>query len=541
MRIQLAILKRMVIIYTVFDWEVHKQTRPPIRGGNPNDSTDASKLEAFDLPVASSSGRLLKAEGKVKTGRRDADDRKGLTSPDAILNRWCSDNMLDLRSFLNELDEANELTHIRESLSTKLEVPAVLERLDGGSAVLFEKVKGSNAPIVGGVCGTRDRICKALKIDKDVLYPHLLAAIRNPIEAKRVEDGPVKEVVEDPRLSDIPILTHYERDSAPYLTAAVVSARSPDGKTENASIHRMMVMDDEHLAIRIVPRHLHKLCQMAREVKNTLDVSISVGLTPTILLAASSPVPFGVSEFDVANALMKGKLRLVKCEHVDAYAPADAELVLEGRILLDEETLEGPFVDITSTYDVQRMQPVVEVLGVMRREDYIYQGLLPAGSEHRLLMGMPREARIWDYSRNIVPTVKAVNMTIGGCGWLHCVVSLEKFREGDGKNILMAIFAANPSIKHAVVVDSDIDVYDMSEVEWAIATRFRGDRDLMVVPNVRVSSLDPTADQELELGCKVGLDATKTLSKPNEIFERAKMPHSEVVEKVLKKHNIDYF
>ena len=441
--------------------------------------------------------------------------------------------MVDLRSFLSKLDQSKELIRINESLSKKYEIPAILKSVDADSAVLFEKVKDHNVPIVGGICATRDRICKSLNIDNTILYQHLLTAIRNPLRSKICEDGPVKEIQEKPMLSKIPILTHYERDPGPYLTAAIVSARSPDGTIENVSIHRMQVLDNNHLAIRIVPRHLYKLCQITRETKNKLDISISIGLNPTILLAASSSAPFGISEFDIANTLMNGELKLIKCEHVDAYAPADAELVLEGRILLDEETLEGPFVDVTSTYDIQRKQPIIEVVGIMRREKYIYQALLPAGSEHRLLMGMPQEVRIWEYSKNIVPSVKSVNMTIGGCGWLHCVVSFKKFREGDGKNVLMAIFAANPSIKHAIVVDSDIDVYDINQVEWAIATRFRGDRDLLLVPNVRVSSLDPTADQELELGCKVGVDATKTLSKNKDLFERAKIPRSTKVDRVL--------
>jgi UbiD family decarboxylase len=122
-------------------------------------------------------------------------------------------------------------------------------------------------------------------------------------------------------------------------------------------------------------------------------------------------------------------------------------------------------------------------------------------------------------------------MTCGGMGWLHCVVSFEKFREGDPKNVLMAIFAAHPSLKHAIVVDSDIDPHNMEEVEWAIATRFRGDEDLLVIPNVRVSSLDPVSDQEKELGCKVGVDATRPLNK--EGFERPDIPVSKEVKKML--------
>ena len=126
-------------------------------------------------------------------------------------------------------------------------------------------------------------------------------------------------------------------------------------------------------------------------------------------------------------------------------------------------------------------------------------------------------------------------MTVGGMGWLHCVVSFEKFREGDPKNVLMAIFAAHPSLKHAIAVDSDIDPYDMEQVEWAIATRFRGDEDLLVIPNVRVSSLDPSSDQEKELGCKVGFDATKPLGK--EGFERPTIPVSDEVRRILEKYS----
>jgi len=153
-----------------------------------------------------------------------------------------------------------------------------------------------------------------------------------------------------------------------------------------------------------------------------------------------------------------------------------------------------------------------------------------------LLMGMPPEVRIWDYVRNIAPTVRGVNMTLGGVGWLHCVVSFEKFREGDPKNVLMAIFAAHPSLKHAVVVDSDIDPFNMTEVEWAIATRFKGDEDLLIVPNSRVSSLDSASDQESELGCKIGIDATRPLNKPAEKFKKAKINVSDHVKKILDKY-----
>ena len=444
--------------------------------------------------------------------------------------------MKDLRGFMEELEAGGELVRIEETVSPRYEIPAVLRRFDGGRAVLFEDVEGYDARVVGGVCGTRGRILGALGVSAGDLYGRLLDAVRNPTPCE-VGDGPVKEVIDEPGLGDFPILTHFGADPGPYITSGILYARSPDGSVENVSFHRLLVLDGGRMGIRIVPRHLYRLKQMAQEAGlKSMDVSVSLGLHPAVLLAASSPAPFGTCEFEVANTLLGGGLRLTECEHVDALAPADAELVLEGRLRLDEEAAEGPFVDQSGTYDIERRQPVVELVGAMRREDYVYQALLPSGAEHRLLMGMPREVRIWEYVRNIVPTVRGVNMTLGGMGWLHCVVSFEKFREGDPKNVLMAIFAAHPSLKHAVVVDSDIDPFDMEQVEWAIATRFRGDEDLLVVPNVRVSSLDPASDQEKELGCKVGIDATRPLSKPAEGFRRAEIPVSDKVRKLLERY-----
>lgn len=366
------------------------------------------------------------------------------------------------------------------------------------------------------------------------MYNRLIEAWKNPSKPKIIKKGAVKEnIIEKPKLSKMPILTHFEKDAAPYITSAIVHARSPDKTVENVSIHRLQVLDDTHLAIRLVPRHLFKLWNMAKEEGKDLDVAISFGLHPAVMLAATSSVAFGVCEFDVANALLNNKFSLIKCEHVDAVAPAEAEIVLEGRLSSKKEVVEGPLVDVTGTYDVKRSQPVIEVVGMMHRDDYIYQALLPSGCEHKLLMGLPHEVKIWEAVANTVPKVKAVNLTTGGCGWLHAVVSIEKQKDGDAKNALAAIFGAHPSLKHTVVVDMDIDVCNMEEVEWAIATRFQANEDVVMIPNARGSTLDPSADQETGLTTKLGIDATRPLNKPREKFEPAKIPTSKNVEKIL--------
>ena len=445
--------------------------------------------------------------------------------------------MSDLRAFLKQLEKDDDLIRIKEPMSPKLEIAAALQRFDAGKALVFEKVDGYDVKVVGGVCGTRARILQGLGVEARDLYPRLQQAIRSPRRCEVVAKGPVTEVVEEGDLTKIPILTHFNGDPGPFITSGILYAKSLDGKVENVSFHRLMVLDPQRMTIRIVPRHLHRLTQLARQAgAKTLDCCVSIGLHPAVLLAASLPVCWGVCEYDIANNLLGGSLKLVKCPHVDALAPADAELVLECKIRLDEDVDEGPFVDLSGTFDVRRKQPIVEVVGVMHRRDYMYQALLPSGSEHMLLMGMPPEVRIWEYCMNIVPTVKGVNMTLGGNGWLHCVVSFDKVREGDPKNVLMAMFAAHPSMKHAIVVDGDIDPTNMQEVEWAIATRFKGDEDLLIVPGVRVSSLDPTADQQTELGCKVGFDATRPLGKPKEKFMKAEITVTDRMKKILDKY-----
>jgi len=440
---------------------------------------------------------------------------------------------MSLRHFLKQMEK--EILHVKEKVSTRFEIPFIMKKFDEqGPIFMFNNVRGYETRVVANACGTRKRICTALNIDCNRLYQRLTEAWRSPQKPKIARDGAVKETFEKD-LTKIPFLTHFERDAGPYITSAVVHAKSIDGEVENVSIHRLQVLDKRHLAIRLVPRHLFNLWQTSKNGGKDLDVAISIGVHPAVMLAASSPVPFGVNEFEIANTLMSNSLRLVECENVDACAPADAELVLEGKISATKEVEEGPFVDITGTYDIQRRQPVIEVLGVMHQKSYVYQALLPSGAEHRLLMGLPHEVLICDAVSKVVPKVYAVNLSAGGSGWLHAIISIEKQLDGDAKNALLAAFAAHPSLKHAVVVDSDINIFDASDAEWAIATRFQASEDLIIINNVRGSTLDSSADQQTGLTTKMGVDATKPFNKPMEKFERAKIPVSKNIETLVRR------
>jgi UbiD family decarboxylase len=449
----------------------------------------------------------------------------------------------DLRNFVKELEDKGDLHRISEEVDVYLEAAAIIGQLDNGPAVLMEKIKGYENPIVAGVCGTRSKLCQAIGASKEELHKKLLQAIRNPVYPEIKDRGLVKKNISLPKLSELPVLTHFQKDGGPYITSAIIAARSLDGKIENVSFHRLQILDDTHLAIRIVRRHLYKILQMHKEANKPLEVAISLGLHPSIMLAAASSLPYGVSEYGVANTLLGGDLALTKCEDVSIPVPSDAELVLEGKIYPNQEVEEGPFVDATGTYDIIRKQPVIEITQMMHRDDFIYQALLPGMSEHHLLMGLPPEAQIWESVGNAVPYVRGVNLTLGGCSWLHAIISLEKQSEGDGKSAILAAFAAHKSLKHAVVVDSDIDPHDLKEVEWAIATRFQADKDLLIIPNARGSSLDPSGNQSLGLTTKMGIDATRTLSRSEESFIKARFSElsenraKEILRKMTKRSN----
>jgi UbiD family decarboxylase len=423
----------------------------------------------------------------------------------------------DLRGFLNELRRRGAIREFKEPVA--IEEAYRFIRSNPGAVAIFEDVRGYDLKIATGICGSRELIAAAIGIEPAALHGALNEAMRNPLEPGEANSAAFSEA--EPDLSHLPIARYYPRDGGPYISSAIVSAKSPDGSIENVSIHRMMVLDRRRLAIRIVPRHLFRLCEMARASgSRSLPIGVAIGLHPSVLLAASSPAPFGVSEYAVANRLMGGGLRLAELGN-STRVPFDAEIAMEGEISLEELEDEGPFVDLTGTYDIVRRQPVVRIDKVYKRDGAIYHALLPGGPEHAILMGLPYEARIREAVAAAVPTVKDVRLTPGGCCWLHAVISIEKQADGDGKNALLAAFAAHPSLKHAVVVDSDIDISDPAAVEWAIATRFQGDRDLIIIRGARGSSLDPSADQESLTTTKLGFDATRPMSKPRDKFLRA--------------------
>ncbi len=407
----------------------------------------------------------------------------------------------------------------------KLEVVKIDEELRHDEVVRFLRNRGlEKTPVLLNVEGkrvaknfiaTRDLLCNYLGIKKEDLVGFLAKLDYASASIKINEDFQLKERKRFNLLEDLPALKYFENDGGRYVTAGIVIARRIDSdpnkpESYNASIHRMMLLDERRLVARLVPpRHTYLMWKDAMERGKDLPIVIAIGVHPLILFASATRVPEGM-EFRYASALMNG-LELFK---IDEMLTPDAEIVLLGRIT-NERAKEGPFVDITGTYDKVRMEPVIEIDAMFVKDDPIYYSITPASSEHQILMGVPYEPLIYKSVANVCK-VKNVIMTPGSRHYFHAVVQIRKETEGDAKNAILAALAANPSLKGVIVVDEDIDVYSYEDVEYAIATRFQADEDLVIVRGARGSSLDPSAGKTT---AKWGIDATKKLERLKD-FER---------------------
>lgn len=418
---------------------------------------------------------------------------------------------MSLKAYLKSFPEVEIL---RKRVSREYEITKIL-RENPTKPVLFENLDGYRA--IGNLWGTRERIAKGLGCAKEEITQRTLEAMKNPLPPRVVEDSPFfRNSLKDFDLRESPIPKWFPEDGGHYITSGIVVAEL--GGKRNMSFHRCMVLGENTLVARVVPRHLYRMNKEAMERGEELKIAIMIGVCPHLLISAGMSVDYEKDELEIASALRKITLD----EEVDAVkiengltVPAWAEYCLQGRIT-HETAKEGPFADITGTYDRVREQPIIEIDRVYHAENPIFHALLPGGYEHFYLMGMPREPVIYEAVSKTVAKVNGVRLTEGGCCWMHGTVSIDKQAEGDAKNAILAAFGAHPSMKRVTIVDGDVNIYDDREVEWAVATRFQADRDLVLIEGTKGSSVDPSNEG---LSTKMGLDATKPLGKKG--FDRA--------------------
>jgi 2,5-furandicarboxylate decarboxylase 1 len=395
---------------------------------------------------------------------------------------------------------------------------------DGAMAV-FERLEEAPGHRAAINMLTRERLCAAIGIAPEAYIDTLGWAMANPTSPALV-DMDSAEAFEvrrpSPSLSTLPIPHHWPEDAGRYMSASVIVA--DDGERRNISFHRQLLKDDEHVVVRLVPRHLRTMVDEARAAGREVNIAIVNAPDPVVLLAAASTFAEFLDEMTVAAALHERLYgRTMRCTTAPngVVVPADAEYVMWGRITLDDAD-EGPYVDITGTVDDVRQQPVIAIDGVAHRTDPIFHALIPGEAEHKTLMGLPRAPTI-KAAVNEVVTCHDVHMTDGGCGWLACVVRIQRTTEDDPRLAIEAAFRGHPSMKAVTVVDEDIDITDPRSVEWAMMTRWQPDRDTIILRDQRGSSLDPSRYDDGRTS-KVGFDATVPWGADRAAFTTVQSP-----------------
>jgi 2,5-furandicarboxylate decarboxylase 1 len=432
----------------------------------------------------------------------------------------------NFRSWLEDWERRGWLTRVTKPVNPRYVLGAVTKKLEKEKGVLFQKVSGCSVPLVTNFFFSRKSLAAALGMEEKDLIPSLREAMANPRRCEVVGKAPFQENVmagDLNLLKILPIPTYHERDAGPYITGGVLIVKDPETGARNASIHRIQVFEDGLLGLLILPRHLNLCLQKSRQLGRPLEVAVAIGVDPFTLLASQAILPFGVDELEVANAMRPtSPLKLARCTTVDIEVPVDSEIVLEGTIDPLESRVEGPFGEFPRYYSTEASRPVLRLKAISHRKEPFFYSILPASREHLLLGAIPREASILTDVQRVTPSARAVHLTYGGTCRYHLIISLAKKSEGEVRSAMLAAMVNNADIKHVVVVDEDIDIFDMEQVEWAIATRFQGDRDLLIIPKTQSSLLDPSSSKGV--GTKLGIDATVPLGSLQKEFKPIYIP-----------------
>ncbi len=443
---------------------------------------------------------------------------------------------MDLRDFLEDLQERlpHDFVRIERPVAPKdFEVTALLQHLENQRkfpVLFFEKPldlngKPSPFPLLSNVFATRQRCALSLrmKTNEDELPLSLEYARREDRllapEVISTAEAPVKQVVKrgnDADIFELPVVRHHAMDPAPYIDMTPVM-KDPEGNFYNISFQRNMVKGPRKLGLHMSPRHNWQIHRKHEEQNRPTPVAIVISHHPAFYLGSLNVSPFGVDDYAKVGAIMGSPLRLAPSETwgEDFMVPADAEMVIEGHVLPNVKEVEGPFGEFTGYYGPQRMRNVVEVTAITHRSDAIFQHIFTGHRDTWVLGGIPKEGSLFNLIRGVVPTVKAVHFPISGSFRFNCYISIDKKVDGETKQAALAALGGCDFVKHVVVVDADIDIYNEEEVLWAMATRVQADQDVDIIKNVKGNTLDPSQTDNI-MTAKMIIDATKPVQRPYE-------------------------
>jgi 2,5-furandicarboxylate decarboxylase 1 len=383
-------------------------------------------------------------------------------------------------------------------------------------------VKGYKFPVVGNLLGTKKRLSIALGVDQEHLLEDALPKLENRLLPILVSDRSQKVVITKKEKIDLlkllPILTHYSKDSGPYITSGITSARDLKDGTIGRGLHRMEVRGKNELGISLLNPPLSEIYAHCKKERKKMEVATVIGVDPALLIAAVFKIPRGMDKLTVAGGLRGEPIPLVKAETVDIDIPAYAEITIEGFIDPKGKEKDGMLGESSGYYMTFSKSPTIHVTTITYRKGAYFHAIIPWSLEVDNLLYLIHGIDFVPKMKREIPTLKRIHLIPGTFG-SHVVMSIDTDNKGEIRRALtLALSFSN--IKKAVIVDEDVEVEDDHEVEWAMATRFQGDRDLIIIPDVRGQPIDPSSKEGF-LTTKIGMDATRP---KKEGFEKVDVP-----------------
>jgi 4-hydroxy-3-polyprenylbenzoate decarboxylase len=451
----------------------------------------------------------------------------------------------DLREFIEVLEKKGLLKRLRTEVSAELEITEILDRTvkNNGPALLFENVKGYKVPVFANAFGTMERMCLALGVDNlDEIGERIQKLLQfeapsslwegikmipkvseiTSFPPKHVNSGPCKEVIlrEGFSLDDFPILKCWPEDAGRFITLPLVFTKNPKTGKPNVGMYRMQVYDGKTTGMHW---HIHK--HGARDYADSgkdgkIEVAVAIGADPAVVYSATAPLPDNIDEMMFAGFLRKKNVELAKCETVDLFVPAHAEIILEGYVDAKERRVEGPFGDHTGYYSLADEFPVFRITCITHRKNPIYHatvvGIPPMEDAY---LGKATERIFLPLMRTQLPEIADINLPMEAVFHNLCIVSIKKRYPGHAKKVMFALWGMGQMMfaKTIIVLDDDVNVQDMKEVLWATTTRMDPARDVVIIDRAPTDTLDH-ASPFPNLGSKMGIDATR--KGPDEGFNR---------------------
>ena len=427
-----------------------------------------------------------------------------------------------LRGFLAQVerDLPEEILRVREPVKTRLDITSLvyeLERMGKSPLVVFDNVEGHTMPVVTNVAGSRKLLALALGVTPAELPTAFRERCTRYVPVERVNRPEWHDVTiegDDIDLGRLPIPLHFDIDAAPYITAGQLTARDPETGVDTTGFHRFMLKGRNRLGVSLHSRRrMWEFHRRAEAKGQSLPAAITLGIHPLHYMGSMVyAYPPHVRKFEIIGGLFGEPYRVARCGTADLEVPAGAEIIIEGEVLAHEREPEGPFSEFTGYASFRSTQNVFVAKRLRMRRDAIFHSVVSGMSQDHILVScITREGEILNALRRNLPNVKAVHVPHNTCGAFMAFIAMKKTSAGEPQQAIMAALGTEFYTKYVIVVDDDVDVFNLADVMWAVATRVRAEKDIIFIPGAKGAILDPTSDPDDFTLTKMGIDATKPL------------------------------